>query len=177
MINPTTPQKKGDEINEIIRGLNARWALNIPIWDALRSPSKVTQPDCTEERILNTIRYLYWKHRSSMQRALDQFETHALYICSEWKFKPQADTNTLPLRAPSDSSLRWDSFLKRNELPDSAVHTLKEALLRFLLEVKDSPSGCITTDSEHKSGLSLFPYLCRSLTESGDIYSRATCGN
>ena len=171
MINPTTPQKKGDEIDEIVRGLNARWALNIPTWDVLRSPSKVPQPDGIEDRILNTIRFLYWKHRSPMQHALEQFEKHALYISSEWKFKPRADTNTLPLRAPSDSSLRQHSFLKRNELPESAVHTLKEALLRFLLEAKDNPSAHITTDSEYKPGLLIFVSLCRRLAESGDIYS------
>ena len=157
MINPTTPQKKGDEINEIVVGLNARWDLNIPVWDALRSPAKAAKPDGTEDRILNTIRFLYWKNRSSMQQAVEKFEEHALYISSEWKFKPRAETNTLPLRRPSDSSLRRESFLRRNELSDSAIHTLKETLLRFLLEAKDNPTVHVTTDSEHKSGSSLLP--------------------
>ncbi|KAL9104810.1 MAG: hypothetical protein Q9187_008858, partial [Circinaria calcarea] len=166
MINPTTPQKRGDGINEIVGGLNARWALDIPIWDGLRSPSKVPKPDSPEETILNTIRFLYWQHRGPMQHALDEFESHAPFICSEWKFKPRADTNTLPTRAPADSSLRRESFLSRNELPDNAIRALKEALLGCLLKAKDHPSVHIPPDLERKPGSSSFLDLSRNLVES-----------
>lgn len=159
MINPTTPQKKGDGINEIVRGLNARWALNLPTWDTLRSPSKVPKPDSIEETILNTIRFLYWQHRGPMQHALEKFETHAPFICSEWKFKPRADINTLPSREPADSSLRRESFLRRNELPDNAMCALKEALLGFLLKAKGTPSVHTPPDLERKPGLSISLHL------------------
>ena len=136
MSNPTTPSKKGEEINEIVRDLNSRWSLHLPIKNELWSPSSVAKRNATEERIFEIIRFLYWKSHESLLLVLDKFEEHAKYTASQWRFKPRADVETLPARRPSESQLRRDSFLYRQDVPPPAQLALTQALLRFLEEVK-----------------------------------------
>ena len=140
MSHPTTPSKKGEEINEVVRELNSRWSLHIPVKSELWSPSKVLNRNAMEEKIFSTIRFLYWKSLPSLQLALDKFNEHAKYAASQWRFKPRADIETLPARHPSESQLRRDSFQYGQDVPPSEQIELKKALLRFLEEMKSDLS-------------------------------------
>ena len=134
MSNPTTPTKRGDRINEIAEGLGAKWGLRLPIKNAPYSPSKVPNPDSEGEQILRRIRYLFWKDSDGLQRALARFDQHAQHIFSEWRFKPNAETDVLPSRGLSRNILQGDSFLKRKEISEPMVVSLSSALLRFLVQ-------------------------------------------
>ena len=144
---PKTPSKTRDDgINSIVKTLCAKWGLKLPIRDTPWSPSKIPHPGAVEEKVLGKIRFLYFKDRDALDGAIKQFEEHAHYIYSKWKFKPRAELDVLPSLAPSESALRRDSARRRDdvtvsegvtaELAENLLHCLDQAaeLVRLRVE-------------------------------------------
>ncbi|MCJ1473561.1 hypothetical protein MMC13_002212 [Lambiella insularis] len=130
---PTTPSKKGEEINRIVWDLNSKWGLELPIRSAPQSPSKIPNPHGRAEKICNRIRFLFFRDNEALQTACKRFDHHAKQISAQWIYKPRADTDTLPSRA-TGSSLQNESWLKRNDVDENTRNALEETLLRFLTE-------------------------------------------
>ena len=135
---PKTPTKARDDgINSIVKSLCSKWGLKLPIRDTPWSPSKIPHPGAVEERVLVRIRFLFFKDRDALDSAVKQFEDHAPYVFSEWKFKPQAELEVLPSLPSSESALRRDSALLRDdvtvtervtaELAENLLHCLDQA--------------------------------------------------
>ena len=156
---PSTPTKKGDGINQIVRRLNAQWGLNLSVRESLWSPSKVPNPDSKEERIFRLIRFLYFKHFASLQDAIRKFELHASrQTSSKWVFKPGADPDTLSLRAAQGSPSGPNGSVKQTHLSGSVIDALKDTLLHLLSEARDYPLEDTTETLTHRLGLFLFSF-------------------
>lgn len=160
---PTTPTKKGEGINRLVRSLNTSWRLRLPDRTAPISPSKVVNPDSRGEKIYRLICFLYFQRHEALMWACERFESHAQQQSTQWVYKPGAETDTLPSRQPSDSLLRPGPYIRVNGVYEPDVNALEETLLRFLNEAKDFQPSPIRRDSIPRSGLSLFPcYLTAS---------------
>lgn len=129
---PSTPRKKGEEINRIAYELNARWGISLPIKRMEESPSK--GQDRMEEQIYQRIRYLYFRNEAALVKALSRFESLAGSVASGWKFKPGADLDTLPSGSNEEFHLRRRSVQQLPELSSKHVQQLTTALLRLLSE-------------------------------------------
>ncbi|MCJ1401803.1 hypothetical protein MMC11_005020 [Xylographa trunciseda] len=137
MSNPVTPSRRGEEINNIVFALNTKWNLNLPLRSAPQSPSKVLSPESPEEQIFHTIKLLFFQDIEALHYACKRFEDHARQYPSEWVYKPNGETDTLPSRPSANSYLKGNSWLKtRSTVNESAVQMLQETLLRFLTEAK-----------------------------------------
>lgn len=156
---PTTPTKKGEGVNRLLRTLNTRWGLRLPVKDMPYSPSKVLDPEARGERIYQKIRFLYFKNEDALQWARKQFEDHAQQQPpSNWIFKPLGDPDTLPVRRPSGSLLRRDLSTRFN-VSEAAHDSLEETLLRFLDKAIETMSSPTRAHSVSRSGLSYPPYV------------------
>lgn len=148
---PRTPTKSRDDgINTIAKKLCAKWGLKLPIRDTPWSPSKISHPGAIEEKVLARIRFLYFKDREALDEAVKQFEDHAPYIYSEWFFKPQAELNVLPSLAPSDSALRRETALRRDDVTVSAC--VAAALAENLLHCLDQAAELVRLRVEFEKG-------------------------
>jgi len=155
---PTTPTKKGEEVNRLLQSLNTRWGLRLPVRNTPYSPSKTVNPEGRSERIYQKIRFLYFKNEDALQWARTQFEDHAQQQQpSKWIFKPLGDTDTLPVRRPSDSLLHRDSYARFN-VSEATLDSLEETLLHFLDKAIDTMSSPTRAHSVSRSGLS-FPLM------------------
>lgn len=133
---PTTPSKKGEEINRIVWDLNSRWGLELPVRSAPQSPSKILNREGTGERIYRSVCFLFFRNNEGLQRALSQFEKHAWQHSTQWVYKPLAESDTLPSHATGSLSSNH-TWLKRNEVDGTKTRALEETLLRFLTEAAE----------------------------------------
>ena len=137
MSNPTTPSRKGEDINRIVSALNTKWNLNLPIKSAPQSPSQVLRPESQSEQIFLAIKLLFFQDNEALHHVCQQFEEHARQHLSEWVYKSKAETDTLPSRPTVGSHMSGNSWLKtRSVVDESTVHMLQETLLRFLTDAK-----------------------------------------
>ncbi|MCJ1394492.1 hypothetical protein MMC18_007370 [Xylographa bjoerkii] len=143
MNNPTTPSKKGEDIDKIVFALNTRWSLDLPLRSAPQSPEKIVNPESRGEKIFSAIKLLFFKDNEALQYAVSRFEDHARQHHSarqnhsNWVYKPMGETDTLPSRPAIDSYLSSRSWLKTTSIVDeSTVRLLQETLLRFLTDAK-----------------------------------------
>lgn len=135
MLQPSTPSKADDGIEQIKRSLAQRWAIDLPPRDTNWSPSR-RDPNRLEDKILARVQYLYFKG-GALPLAINDFEQRAISIYSEWRYKPRAESTVLPSREPGDSALRRD-YLRRREVPDeSGVKMLTETLLLCLDQISE----------------------------------------
>ena len=147
---PRTPTRTRDDgINNIAKTLCVKFGLKLPIRDTPWSPSKIPHPGAVEEKVLRLIRFLFFKDRDKLNKAIAQFEEHAPFIYSEWMFKPQAEPDVLPSLAPSESALRRGASLRRHDgtvsermtaaLAENLLHCLDGAaeLVRLRVEVDE----------------------------------------
>ena len=89
-----------------------------------------------EEKILGFIQVLYFKE-GALHYAIEQYERNAIYIESQWQFKPHGEPDVLPSRAHSKSTLKQDFLRKQRVLSPQAVTELTESLKDFLKSVVD----------------------------------------
>ena len=128
LAQPRTPSKVDDGIERIKQSLSAKWGIRFPVRDA--TPSK-RDKSLVEEKILDLIQYLYFKG-GALDYAIEQFEKNAVYIISQWQYKPHGDPDVLPSSTYSHSALRQD-FLRKQHIPSpQAVTELKESLKNYL---------------------------------------------
>ena len=133
MLQPTTPSKADDEIESIKLSLTAKWGIVFPARDSGWSPSR-RDPNCLEDQILKWIQFLYW-NGGALGYAVEEFESNAVKIHSQWQFKPRGDADVLPSREAPQSALRHDFLHKRVELGEAAVKELTESLRDHLSHV------------------------------------------
>jgi len=154
---PTTPSKKdGEGVSRLIRSLNMKWGLGLPVKDMPYSPSKVIHPERRGERIYQRIRFLYFRRPEALELARKRFEEHAQQNSVNWVYKPLAETDTIPSRNRPDFQLRKDSYPAVNCVPEAAAVALEETLFRFLDEATGSPSSPTRRHSVSRYGL-FFP--------------------
>lgn len=72
---PRTPNRRPDQINEIVLSLESRWGLGLSVRDKLFSPgaSNGSIPD----KVYNKIRRVYFKKGKPLDRILAEFNSHA----------------------------------------------------------------------------------------------------
>ena len=91
---PTTPRKRGHEINQFVADLNKKWDLDIPLQTSLRTPSKL--PRLSEGgQIYKHIQFLSFQNPESLDRAIEEFSKHAPYVYSDWVYNPRGEPDTL----------------------------------------------------------------------------------
>jgi len=129
---PNTPTKSHDHLNSIVRSLSAKWSLPLPIRETPWSPSRIVNPDNSEEKVLTRLRFLYFKNPEALNGVIAGFEEWAQPAISEWKWKPQQDRGTIPTSAVGANVLPRNSFLKTVDIPQSVIHDLLTYLLRLL---------------------------------------------
>jgi len=134
---PETPQKIRDNITDTIRGLNARWDLEIP---ETYEPSVTGLP----KTIYNSIRFLCCRPNYNLQRCLEDFEDEARQVNSDWIFKPSQERGTLPSLQKSRSQLYKDSIRNPRKLTDQERRGLLQRLDKLLSDERH-----LADDSEH----------------------------
>ena len=137
MFSPSTPtrgSKADDEINTVIQGLSAKWGLQLPVRDALWSPSKSTV-NAGENNVYQRVKYLYWKDKRALNCAVAEFERRAR-TNSNWVPKPHADPDVLPSRSIRPST-RHDTFLKKRSFSDKEAAALTNVLVDVLKTVTE----------------------------------------
>ena len=139
MTAPTTPRKKGERINQIIVEINNRWNLDLPIQTSLETPSQTSRS--SERDIYRLIKFLYFQDEESLNKAIHDFDSHALSIHSEWIFKPRGERETLPSHTHRYPALNGDQPQQRRELTSGDKSNLISSLLHFLKLARDNPSG------------------------------------
>ena len=133
MYPPKTPNKSHDStVNSLIRNLSIKWNLGLPIRDASWSPSEIRNPDSPKEKILTRIRFVYFKDPAALHGVVANFEEWARPVISDWKWKPRQEHGTIPTSASRANVFNRDSFLKTNEVPESAVASLLTHLAKLL---------------------------------------------
>lgn len=133
MYPPRTPSKSHDStVNSLIRNLSIKWSLGLPIRDASWSPSGIRNPDSPQEKILTRIRFLYFKDPAALHGVVANFEEWARPVITDWKWKPQQEHGTIPTSASRANVFTRGSFLKTNEIPESAVASLLAQLSKLL---------------------------------------------
>ena len=132
---PTTPSKVDDGIEKIKQSLSTKWGIRFPLRDAIVSPSKKDMT-LVEEKILVLIQMLYFR-KGALEYAIEQFESNAAQVVSEWQFKPHAEPDVLLSLPQSQSALKQDFLRKRHDLPPKAVKQLTENLRLCLKSVVD----------------------------------------
>jgi hypothetical protein len=135
MLNPKTPTKADDGIEQLKQSLSAKWGIQFPVRDSKWSPSH-RDSSLVEEKIAHRIQFLYFQ-AGALRHAIEQFERHAFTLCSLWQFKPRAEVDVLPSRECEDSALKKDFLHKRRQLEGDEVEKLKEILWLQLSEVVD----------------------------------------
>jgi len=133
MYPPRTPTKSHDStVNSLIRNLSIKWSLGLPIRGASWSPSEIRNPDSPQEKVLTRIRFLYFKDPAALHGVVANFEEWARPSITNWKWKPQQERGTIPTSASGANVFKRDSFLKTNEVPESAVASLLTHLSKLL---------------------------------------------
>lgn len=140
MSDPTTPKKTGVEINRLARSLNSLWDLHLPIKEGAERPAKVPNRGAMEEQIYQKIRQLYFRDSETLNRALDSFSEKAKHVQSNWVFKPHADRDVLPQRAPGESLLQQ----RLSDIPLERHTELRRCLLQLLFETLDTVTVTVT---------------------------------
>ena len=135
MLNPKTPTKADDGIEQLKQSLSAKWGIQFPVRDSKWSPSH-RNPSLVEEKIAHRIQFLYFQD-GALRHAIEQFERHAFTLYSQWQSKPRAEVDVLPSRESEDSALKKDFLHKRSQLEGDEVEKLKEILWLQLSEVVD----------------------------------------
>ena len=141
---PTTPSKKGEELNQLLFSLNSRWNLNLPVRHDPISPSKVPNKEGRGEKIFHCIRFLFYRNPDALHVAIAGFEKHAYQRQQQQQQsaridKVNAEAETLLLRAFSDRRVQNSGWLKSNNLSDVDTEALKDALLHFLNTAGEKP--------------------------------------
>ena len=130
---PTKGSKADDEINAVIQTLSAKWGLQLPVRDALWSPSRSTV-NPGENNVYQRVKYLYWKDKKALDCAVAEFERRAK---TNWVPKPHADPDVLPSRSIRPST-RHDTFLKkRSAIGDKEAAELTNVLVDVLKTVTE----------------------------------------
>lgn len=129
---PRTPTKAHNDFNIFIRNLSAKWNLQLPVRYAPTSPSQRPNPDSPQEKILTRIRFLFFKDPKALIGVIANFEEWAHPVVTNWKWKPQQERGTIPTSAPGVNGFNRDSFLKRTEIPESAIASLVTHLSKLL---------------------------------------------
>lgn len=133
MYPPRTPTKSHDStVNSLIRNLSNRWNLGLPIRDADWSPSQIRNPDSLHEKVLTRVRFLYFKDPAALHGVVANFEEWARPLITNWKWKPQQERGTIPTSGSGANVFKRDSYLKTNEVPESAVASLLAYLAKLL---------------------------------------------
>lgn len=89
-----------DGLNHILEGRNFKWDLGLPV-NTIESP-KQRQLKCKSEeeecvnKIVDRIRFLYWKDRDGLLDALETFDVQAHKLYGGWVLKVNADRGVLP---------------------------------------------------------------------------------
>ena len=138
----TTPKKGDDKIEQLKQELSAMYGLQLPPREPTWSPSK-RNPSAMEDKIHNLIRFLYYKGSEGredevqpLNRAVAEFEQYAPTIISQWRFKPAAEVDVLPIRR--ESGAIQDNFLRKvPTLNDAGRQALLECLYQKLVRVAD----------------------------------------
>ena len=133
MSAPRTPTKQGDEINSIIIRLNTDWGLDLRLRQKYESPSQSRGKH--EDQIYPILQFLFFRSRTTLDKALAKFDSHASSAHSNWTFKPRAEVDTLPSRATGYSPIRTEASIRPP--PSDRVPALVQALIRFLKEARD----------------------------------------
>ena len=105
--HPVTPVKRDGPVEQLVRKLNADYALGVELPDPTLTPShrkqlsKQNEQYARSDRICSGIRFLYYKRDGTLDHALESFLTEAKAESLRWVPKPRADPSTLPsARAP-----------------------------------------------------------------------------
>lgn len=141
---PTKGSKADDEINTLIQNLSASWNLQLPVRDASWSPSRSTV-NPGENDIYQRVKYLYWKDKQALDRAVAEFERRAR---TNWVPKPRADPDVLPSRSIRPST-RHDTFLKKQCISDKEAAELRNVLVDVLKTVTEKVPGGLPNTVEN----------------------------
>ena len=124
---PTKGSKADDEINALIQNISLSWNLQLPVRDASWSPSR-SAVNPVENDIYQRVKYLYWKDKPALDRAVAEFERRAP---TNWVPKPRADPDVLPSRSIRPST-RHDTWLKKRSVSDKEAAELRIVLVDVL---------------------------------------------
>ncbi|TGO10654.1 hypothetical protein BTUL_0129g00380 [Botrytis tulipae] len=93
-------RSSADGLDHILEGRNFKWDLGLPV-NTIESP-KQRQLKCKSEeeecvnKIVDRIRFLYWKDRDGLLDALETFDVQAHKLYGGWVLKVNADRGVLP---------------------------------------------------------------------------------
>lgn len=158
-----TPTKKNNELTSITNELSAKWNLRFPHRGPLWSPSKIENPNSSEEQVLSRLNFLSFTNKEALQYALLHFETQAgEYLSrihySQWIHKPRAELDVIPRRYPPSKQLDHKSFLKRKDIDEVTASKLMDSLLQIL----DRVAACVRQKKDFRCLADIssrFPHL------------------
>ena len=102
-MTPTTPTKRlNDELNSLLKLLVEKWGIDLPIVEGPISPAKVQVKSQSAAECFQRIKYLFYRARESLTKAIASFEKGAGAARTGLKPKPSQDPGTLPGRAKSE---------------------------------------------------------------------------
>ena len=135
MAEPQTPRRPHGSVDAIVSELNSRYGLHLPIREEAWSPSTSRGLHSEEDKIVDSIRILYFQDNELLQKTLDEFDIKADEIHSEWRFKPRAGADVLPHERRRKSAPR-PFWMSTTSLPDSDVI---DALIPALANILAKP--------------------------------------
>ena len=157
MLPPVTPTKAkaGSYINLLLQDLSDRWNLQLPVRDALWSPSRNTHKSI-ESQIYSVVQFLYWrkgKAEGALNHAVAEFEENAR---REWIAKPRAEFGVIPSRN-NRATAQQDTFLKRRDISTEKAAELAETFLSVLKSVADqvNAGAAYPVEADSKQGWSV----------------------
>ena len=151
MTTPQSPNRRVDAVDNLVRDINGRYDISLPIRGVTWSPSKTRGSRGPGDEIVNRLRFLFYADKERLQKLLDTFDMKAKEICIEWEHKPSAEPDALLCQETSRSSLRsqWpgSSAAPNRIIADQVTATLAHLLDESTIHVKASkesrlPANC-----------------------------------
>ena len=165
---PTTPKRQGEGINQLVIGTNQEWGLNLPLQATLESPSKVSRS--TEgDQIYKHVKFLWFKDLERLNKALVEFDRHALSICSDWVFKPKGDPETLPSHTAGYSTMDAQHTRRQIDLGVTDRSKITTLLLQTLKAARAGESSDIGLLPSNLFDITLVKSIL-SITDFADSY-------
>ena len=132
MAEPQTPRRPHGSVDGIVSELNSRYGLCLPIRGEAWSPSTSRGLHSEEDKIVNSIRILYFQDNELLQKILNDFDIKSNEIHSEWRFKPRAEADVIPHERRRKNAPQ-PFWMNTTSLPDpDVVEALIPVLATFL---------------------------------------------
>jgi hypothetical protein len=132
MSTPETPKTVRRNFDLVINRLNSCWDLQLPRIHG-RVAELAENEGVLPRRITSRIRFLCFRPQLNLEALIVDFEEKAKEVKSNWVFKPQQESGTLPRLPKEKSKLFKESLAKPFQLTSSQ----REELLLYLDKLLD----------------------------------------